>query len=186
MVMCELCFWCREVFFPLCTARELCPYFAFSVKLLVVDRSQFHQPLRIIVAMLSHISQPARKSVLAYSGHHIPSHCFALYANKCGIILETKFSSFALLNVYKAWQQKFSFPTCFQLPGDEANWTKTVFHCCLTGSCESIYSLTAMRQNGPWKTGTSRSLRELHGTPSWFFKFWQCKKKDHTFFKRFL
>lgn len=40
-----------------------------------------------------------------------------------------------------------------------ANWTKTVFHCCLTGSCESIYSLTAMRQNGPW-TDTSRGLRK--------------------------
>lgn len=66
----------------------------------------------------------------------------------------------------QAWQTKFSFRSCVQLPGDGANWTKTVFHCWLTGSCESIYSLTAMRQNGPWKRGASRSLRKF-GSVQW-------------------
>lgn len=59
----------------------------------------------------------------------------------------------------QAWHKKFS-SSCVQLPGDGANWTKTVFHCWLTGSCESIYSLAAMRQNGSWKTGATSSLRK--------------------------
>lgn len=60
-----------------------------------------------------------------------------------------------IFHILQIWQ-KFNFHSCLQLPGDGANWTKTVFHCGLTGSCESIYSLTAMRQNGPWKIDTSK------------------------------
>lgn len=73
-----------------------------------------------------------------------------------------------IFHILQIWQ-KFSFHSCLQLPGDGANWTKTVFHCGLTGSCESIYSLTAMRQNGPWEIGTGRGLRKwerAHLVPS--------------------
>lgn len=62
-----------------------------------------------------------------------------------------------IFHILWIWQ-KFSFHSCLQLLGDGANWTKTVFHCGLTGSCESIYSLTAMRQNGPWKRSSGRGL----------------------------
>lgn len=103
--------------------------------------------------------------------HHF---CVSLAARKCALvvwwarciftdcctIMDTEQICFAIYIVYifhilQIWQ-KFSFHSCLQLPGDGANWTKTVFHCGLTGSCESIYSLTAMRQNGPWKIDTSK------------------------------
>lgn len=90
----------------------------------------------------------------------------------CCTMMDTERICFAvfiyIFHILQIWQ-KFSFHSCLQLPGDGANWTKTVFHCGLTGSCESIYSLTAMRQNGPWEIGTGRGLRKwerAHLVPS--------------------
>lgn len=74
---------------------------------------------------------------------------------------ETEQMCFAMYRTYCEVWQWFSFHSCLQLPGDGAKWTKTVFHWGLTGSCESIYSLTAMRQNGPCKRRTC-SQRPAH------------------------
>lgn len=65
----------------------------------------------------------------------------------------------------QAWQEKRRvFVAVFSCLEMGPTWTKTVFHCWLTGSCESIYSLTAMRQNGPWDTGASSSLHMREGS----------------------
>lgn len=63
-----------------------------------------------------------------------------------------------LFHVCESGQEKLSFSLqCSAAWRWRASWTKTVFHCGLTGSCESIYSLTAMRQNGPWERREARS-----------------------------
>lgn len=70
----------------------------------------------------------------------------------CSLMKSEQIAQVLLFDIYSTYCKsgRRSSVRCLRLAGDGANWTKTVFHCGLTGSCESIYSLTAMRQNGLW------------------------------------
>lgn len=120
------------------------------------------------------------KRIILWTQSYIISHFLQLHQKMCNALMSqphfcsllllsneirTNSPCFAvcMLDIYCTYCKpgRRSSVSCLQLAGDGANWTKTVFHCGLTGGCESIYSLTAMRQNGLWKIETSRGLRKL-------------------------
>lgn len=93
-----------------------------------------------------------------WSCYQICSATFSILSRELAEMLQYNRQTCFILRAYSTRSSVFiAVCSCLEMG---ANWTKTVFHCCLTGSCESIYSLTAMRQNGPC-TDTSRGLRKI-------------------------